>query len=230
MKSKFLLLFITLISVGTISAQAVFEEMKPMSHGNKSALYVDVEGADDKISENAIQELLKEYGKVKKNRKAKEYYSEEIVIPAIGGSQPLAVYTKIEEMGNQSRLYMWVYDGQDFITAENNEEAVTGTESVLKDYYVKARRAAIQKEVEHEDDNLKDREKELSKLEKNNESLHKDIAKWEEEIEDRKRKIEKAGEDIEENLVDQEGKMAEIEAQKEVIQNTIEKMNAVKKN
>jgi peptidoglycan hydrolase CwlO-like protein len=230
MKSKILLMIVALFATGTISAQAVFEENKNMSHGNKNALYVDVEGADKKIAEKAIQDLLKEYGKVKKNRKAKEFYAEEILIPSIGGSQPLHVFTKIEEMGNQSRLYMWVYDGQDFISSEDNEEAVSGVESVLQDYFVKARRAAIQEEVDYEEDNLKDREKELNKLERDNENLHKNIAKWEKEIEERHRKIEQAQADIEQNLLDQEDKSDEIMSQKEVVSMTIQKMNDVKKN
>ena len=230
MKSKILLLIVALFATGTISAQAVFEEDKNMSHGNKNALYVDVEGADKKIAEKAIQELLKEYGKVKKNRKAKEFYAEEIIIPAIGGAQPLHVFTKIEELGDQSRLYMWVYDGDDFISSVNNEEAISGAESILQDYYVKARRGAIQKEVDLEEDNLKDREKEMTKLEKNNDNLHKDIAKWEKEIEERHKKIEQAKLDIEQNIVDQETKSDEIMAQKEVINMTIQKMNDVKKN
>lgn len=230
MKTKILLFIVALIATGTISAQAVFEEDKNMSHGNKNALYVDVIGADKKIAENAIQDLLKEYGKVKKNRKAKEYYAEEIIIPSIGGSQPLHVFTKVEEQGDQTRMYMWVFDGDDFITSENNEEAISGAESILQDYYVKARRGAIQKEVDYEEDNLKDREKEMGKLEKSNEKMHKDIAKWEKEIEDRHKKIEQAKLDIEQNIVDQGTKNEEIMSQKEVINMTIKKMNDVKKN
>ncbi len=224
------LLLICLFFSTQISAQAVFEEDMNMSLGTQNALYIDVEGADKKIAEKAIQDLLKEYGKVKKNRKAKEYYAEDITIPAIAGSQPIDVYVKVDEMNNQSRLYLWVYDGSSFISSVNHGDEIDGAESIMKDYFVKARRDAIKKEVDSEEDVLKDREKELKKLESKNESLHKDIAKWEKEIEDRKRKIEQAKVDIEENLVNQDDKAIEITEQKNVVRQTVEKMNNVQRN
>jgi len=221
------LLLISMFFSSQVFAQAVFEEDMNMSLGTQNALYVDVEGADKKIAEKAIESLLKEYGKVKKNRKAKEYYAEEITIPAIAGSQPIDVYVKIDEMNNQSRLYMWVYDGSSFISSVNHAEEIDGAETVLKDFFVKARREAIKKEVEAEEDTLKDREKELDKLEDKNKDLHKDIAKWEKEIEERKKKIEQAKLDIEQNLVD---KTLEIADQKNVVRSTVEKMNNVQRN
>ncbi len=231
MKSKFILLVVACFATVSLTAQAaVFEEDKNMSLGNKNAVYIDVEGADKKISEKAIQDLLKEYGKVKKNRKAKEFYAEAVVIPSIGGGQPVDVFVKIDELNNQTRLYMWVYDGNDFITSLNNEEAVSGAESILKDYYVSARRAAIKKEVDYEEDQLKDREKELKKMESNNTNMHKDIAKWEKEIEDRQRKIEETKLAIEQNLVDQDDKRVEIETQRGVVTSTVDRMNSVQKN
>lgn len=225
-----ILILISLFIVGQIGAQAVFEEDMNMSLGTKNALYVDVEGADKKIAEKAIESLLKEYGKVKKNRKAKEYYAEGITIPAIGGSQALDVFVKVDEMNDKSRLYMWVYDGSSFITSVDDSDQVDGAESILKDFYVKARRQAIQKEVDNEEDTLKDREKDLKKLESKNKNLHKDIAKWEKEIEDRHRKIEQAKLDIEQNLVDQDDMTVQISEQKDVVRSTVEKMNSVQRN
>lgn len=224
------LLLLCVFFAGQLTGQAVFEEDVNMSLGNKNALYVDVEGADKKIAEKAIESLLKEYGKVKKNRKAKEYYAEQITIPAIGGSQPLDVFVKVDEMNNQARLYMWVYDGSSFINSLDNQDEVDGAESIMKDFFVKARREAIQKEVDGEEDTLKDFEKDFKKLESKNKDLHKDIAKWEKEIEDRKRKIEQAKVDIEQNLVDQDDKQAEIGEQREVVKATVEKMNNVQRH
>ena len=230
MKTKILTLLVACFATVSMSAQAVFEEDKNMSLGNKNAVYVDVEGANKKISEKAIQDILKQYGKVKKNKKAKEHYCEAIVIPSIGGGQPLDVFVKIDELNNQTRLYMWVYDGNDFISSLNNEEALGGAESILKDYYVTARRGAIQLEVDYEEDQLKDREKELKKMESTNTSMHKDIAKWEKEIAERNQKIEDMKLAIEQNLVDQENKRGEIEAQRGVITSTVDRMNSVQKN
>jgi len=223
------LILISLFIIGQISAQAVFEEDYNMSLGTKNALYVDVEGADKKIAEKSIESILKEYGKVKKNRKAKEYYAENITIPAIGGAQPLDVFVKVDEMNGQSRLYMWVYDGSTFINSVDDAKQVDGAESILKDYYVKARRSAIQNEVDHEEDVLKDREKDMKKLENSNKGMHKDIAKWEKEIEDRHRKIEQAKLDIEQNLLDQDDMTAQIAAQRDVVRSTVDKMNSVKR-
>jgi len=222
-------LFIGLLTFGT-TAQAVFEESKNMSLGNQNALYVDVEGADKKIAEEAMEELIKEYGKWKKNRKAKEYYAEGISISPIAGRDPLDVYFKFDEMGNQTRAYMWIFDGEGFLNSAEAEEKISGAESIMQDYYVKAKRIVIQKEVDREEDLLKDEEKALNKLVKKNESLHKNIEKWKKEIRDREEKIAEAERDIEDNISDQEAKRGEIEQQEEVVRETMQKKNDVRKN
>jgi len=222
------MLLIGLISIGT-TAQAVFEENQNMSLGNQNALYVDVEGADKKMAEKAMEELIKEYGNWKKNRKAKEFYAEQIQISPIAGRDPIDIYIKFDEMGNQTRAYLWIFDGEVFINSAETEDKVDGAESILQDFYVKTKRKVIQEEVDDEEDALKDEEKALSKLMKKNESLHKDIEKWKKEIRDREQKIADAEVDIEKNLEDQEMKKEDIEKQEDVVKSVMDKKNDVKK-
>jgi len=220
-----------LFTFATISlqGQTVHEDDANMSLGIKNALYVDVEGADKKKTEKAWNEIMKEYGKVKKNRKAKEFYSEQIVIPAIAGSQPLDLFVRFDEKKNLTRAYFWVFDGDEFINSIDHDEQSSGAESILKDFFVKARRLVVEDEVKVEEKVAKNLDKDLKKLVDKNEDLHNDIEKWKREIKEREERIVQAEKDIEANLIDQDNKELEIDAQEEVVKKVIDKLNGISK-
>jgi len=210
-----------------ISAQAVFEEEYPMSLGKQNALYIDVEGANKNTAEKAMEEVIKTFGKYKRNRKAKEFYAENANVPGISSESD--IYVKFVEDNAQTRAYLWIYDGTDFIDSSVNSDAIDRAESIMQDFYVNAKKRVVQYEMDGEEDILKDKEKELKNLVKNNEKLHKNIEKWEKEIEDRKKKIEQAKLDIDQNVIDQETKQVEIEDQKSVVDGVQQKLNSIKR-
>lgn len=226
---KIILLLCCVFSLATISltGQTVHEDDANMSLGIKNALYVDIEGADTKKAEKAWGEIMKEFGKVKKNRKAKEFYSEQVVIPAIAGSQPLDVFVRFDEKKNLTRAYLWVFDGDEFINSIDHDDESSGAESILKDLFVKSRRFVVEEEVKEEEKIAKNLDKDLNKLRDKNEDLHKDIEKWKREIKEREERIVQAEKDIESNLIDQDNKELEIDAQQEIVKQVIDKLNGI---
>lgn len=196
-------------------AQDVQSTDKMMSLGKQPAIYVDIEGADKKIAENSWKEFMKNYGKTKRNKKAKEYQSQDIRIPMLAGGN-VDLYTKFEEGSGQTTVYLWVVDEGSFADASD------GAENFLGEYYVLARKKVISKEIEEQEKLLKKLTKNMEKLVKKNQGYHKDIEKAEE-------KIRKAEENIEKNLVEQDNAKVENEKQKKVLEALIEKLNNVGK-
>ena len=174
---------------------------------------------DKKIVENVVENTIKQYGKVKRNRKAKEWNCESCNISRISSS-PLSVYYKVDEGKNLVTTYLFFDDGQKFLSSYNDKDAAESIEDLCMEIYYEVHREMLRKEIEDMEKDLGGFEKDLSKLIKKNENLHQDI-------EDYKEKILKAEKDIEQNLNDQEDKRIEIEQQKILIEKITEKLNQV---
>lgn len=202
------------------NSQKVYEDDITMSLGTKNAFFVEIEGSDDNTAEKIWKDYIKSYGKTKKNKKAKEWYSQQVPIPAINGASPVDLYVKFEELKDMTRAYLWVDLGGEFANSVENEKQTDGIEEFIKGYYEETRKYIVGKEIKEEEDNLKDLEKDLSKLEKKNENYHK-------EIEKAKKKIAEMESNIEKNLADQESKKTEIEDQKGMVSKVTEKLNQI---
>jgi hypothetical protein len=172
--------------------------------------------------EKIVEDAIKEYGKVSRNRKAKEWSCNECQISRIS-SQPIKVYFKIEEGKGQVTSYTFFDDGEKFISSANDEAGAEVIKRMNIDIYNDVKRAVFAKELEQKEKELKDFEKDLSKLEKKNENLHEDIANY-------KEKILNAEKEIEQNLQHQVDKKIEIEQQKKVVKAVTDKLNNVGRN
>ena len=217
---QLLTLVLLAFSCTFISAQ-VSETNAELSLGSQNAFYMEHEGADKKMVNKILENAIKQYGKVKRNKKAKEWNCLQCSVPGVSG--PSNVYFKIEEGKGMTKSYVFFDDGTKFISSENNPELAGKLKEGLT--YVKhdITRAVITNHLKDEEDNLKDRNKELEKLDKKNKDYHKDI-------EDYKKKISEAEKNIEKNLQDQEDKKIEIEKQSRVVEDVTTQLNNVGKN
>jgi hypothetical protein len=195
---------------------------KTMSLGNKPSFYVEVEEYDEKNTAKAWEEFIKQYGKSKYNKKAKEYFVNKVNIPAISGGNQLDVYTQIEGSKNQSTAYVWVDLGGAFANPSEHQGQSAGIKNFLNDFYVFARKRAVNDELKAEEKKQKDLEKDLSRLETKNSDLHKEIEKLQE-------KIKQAENDIVTNLTQQDDKRVEIKKQQRVVESVVDKLNNVGK-
>ena len=217
MKLTTTLIFMILIMFG-LDAQ-VSEMAYTMSLGKQNAYIMDHEGADSKTVSKIIENTLKDYGKVKKNKKAKQWECLECQVSLVSSSA-MNIYFMVESGKDMTSSYFFFDDGEKFVSSENDEELSKSIDDFLTDIGYEVKRAVIREELEDEEKTMKNLEKDLSKLEKKNEDLHSDI-------EDYKEKIHKAEKNIEKNLEEQVDKRMEIKKQAEHVKEVTKKLNSV---
>jgi hypothetical protein len=222
MKKPLILLF-SFFSVALL-AQDVKEISKSMSLGPQMSYYIEIDNISKKVVEKEWKKFLKQdFKKVKYNRKAKEFYTENGKVGVINGSDPITIYSKLSEGKGQVTLYTWTELSNGVVNSSDYRKQSDGLNTYLQDFYIIAKKKGISIELDKEEDRLKRFNKDLSKLEKKNKDLHADIEKY-------KNKISKAESDIEANLKSQDDKRVEIEAQKKIVEEVIERLNMVGKD
>ena len=220
---NFLILFFTSFSL-TIIGQEVKTMDASMSMGPQTSYYLEIEDVPKKVVESEWKKYLDDnFKRVKYNKKAKEYYTENGSVGMIQGKSKIVIYSKIDEGKNLVTLYTWTKVEDGIVNPEDYSKESDGIKRYLQDFYFVAKKKGISLELEDEEDRMKQFEKDLGKLEKKNSKLHSDIEKF-------KEKIKKAEAAIEENLVAQDEKRIEIAQQKKVIEEVIERLNKVGKD
>lgn len=178
-----------------------------MSLGSKAAFVVDLSGADKKLTEKKWKDLIKDYGKIEKNKKAKEQSVLQANLP--GFESAVNVFFKAEEGKDLTRVYFFFDNGSKFV--DEADEDSGPAKVFINDFIVEVNKEVAKRELEQGEDELKGFEKDLSKLEKKNKKLHDDIEKF-------KKKIAEAEADIQENLKQQDSSKENIEAQKSKVE------------
>lgn len=210
-----------LFILSNVQAQDINEQDKIMSLGSKNAFVIDHPRATEKMATKAWEDYMKQYGKAKKNRKAKEHESLGANVNLVS-SNSLDIYYIVEKGNEQVSTYIFFDDGEKFISSENDSEKVDGIFTFLTPYVYEVEKLVIQEDLDLEENNLKGLNKDLSKLEKDNKNMHDDIEDW-------KRKIAEAEEKIEQNLEDQENKKMEILSQEEQVEKVRDNLNSIGK-
>lgn len=191
-----------------------------MSLGNKPAFVTDISGADKKMAEKKWKEFMKDYGKVDKNKKAKEFSTMQTRVPMIDGPSPVNIFFKLEEGKDMTRTLIFVDNGEKFIGDDDSE--AESVRSFVTSYVTVVEKEVAKKAMERGEKELKNFNKDLSKLEKKNKKLHKDIENY-------KKKIEEAEEKIRQNLLDQDAAKETIENQKEKVEELTNTYNEIGK-
>lgn len=217
--SSLFLIFSFLVS--SLYAQ-VEEKEQLMSLGDQNALIMDVKNVDKKKLEGYFKTYFKEYGKVKYNRKAKEFYISGAKMPTISKDK-VNVYAKMEELNNSARVSLFLDNGQAFVSSSENADQYKSLEKIMVDFDIYVEKLLIEKE-------LKEAEKNLTQMERKEKQLKKDNEKYHKTIEEARKKIAKMEEAIAQNVKDQDDKAKEIEIHKQAIEEIREKLNNVGKN
>ena len=208
----------------SLVAQSVSEEKVSLSLGSQPCYKVEVTGVDAKIAEDVWEEYVKKYdGKVKKNKKAKEWLSEKVVLSGLNKNAPVDVYFKIDERKDLVITSIAVDRGDAFVGSMNTPEDAKMLETIAFNYGVALKKKGIEKEMKEQEKMLEDLRKDLEKLEKKNAGYHDDIK-------DAQEKIRKAEENIVENLKEQDTKREEIDRQIKAVEEVVNRYNNVGKN
>lgn len=202
------LLVLAVFSFFTISLQAqveVSEGSKSMVEGTYNAYTVVLEDVGQDEAEDRWKDFMKEFkAKVKKDKKAEIYFSDNVQMPSIS-SNPVDVYASINgEKGGPTTVSVWFDTGSGYVNSiDMNAQSMTA-KALVKEYGTKVMRSYSEKVQEDEEKLLKDLNGDAKKLEGKNKDLREDIAKakanilkWEKELEQNEDDIKKKSKDVE---------------------------------
>jgi len=192
-----------------------------MSLGDKNAVTIDIENVSKKQLESYFKTYFKEWGKVKYNRKASEYYMDGAKLKPVS-SDKVNLYAKMEELNKAARLMVWIDNGEGFVSSAEYEKEYDATAKLLVDFDIYIEKSMVE-------DELKAAEKNLGKMERDAKQLEKDNAKYKKTIEDARKKIQQMEEAIIDNDKAQDDKSAEMKIHKEAIEEIRERLNNVGK-
>ncbi len=218
MKQIIFTLIAIVASISITDAQEVSEREMSMSIGKQMAFSLEIDGAEENMTKDVLKKFVKDYGKLKRNKKAKEHYIMGARVPMIARSGDVDLYFKLEERVGYTTVNLCIDKGGSFVNSDESPSEAQGAEEFLTELYLAVKKEAITKEMKDQEKELNKMDKDLRKLEKKNNGFHKDIEKA-------KEKIEKAEKNIEQNLKDQEDQRIRIEQQKKIIEEVIERLN-----
>lgn len=202
---------IALLSFCHIAASAqITEREKTMSVGVYNALILELPDTGRKFAENIWKNYLKQHGgKTKKNKKAKEYFTDNISLAGIGSN--IDVFSNVSESGGLAEVTIWVDLGEEYLNSYSHANRYVEAEKFLMRFALEVTREKIKLELEQEEKRLTKLKKNLKKLERANSNYHRDIRVAEE-------RITKAKANIEQNEIDQEETKSAIDLQKEAVE------------
>lgn len=211
---KMYFLFISIFIFNQAFSQ-IREKQVNISLGVQPCLSQDVQDIDDNETAKLWKKFFKQYGKVKKNSKAKEYYSTGIRINRVKSGYPVDVYAKFVDFSGGTNINLCFDLGTGFLSKKDTPNEYDGALELMNEFVIYVDRYVVEEK-------LKEEEKMLSKLEKSLKSAKKDNKKLHDKIDDYNKKINEAEEDIRNNIIEQE----ELDRQ---IQNQAQKLKEVQR-
>ena len=202
------------VSVFSVSAQVeVSEGSKSMVEGTYNAYSVRLDNVEEDEAEDMWKDFVKEFkAKVKKDKKAKIYFSDNVQMPTIS-SNPVDVYASItESKGKHTTVSVWFDTGSGYVNSIDMEAQSDIAMDLVAEYGTKVMRKHSEKNQKRAEELLKDFKGVAKKLEDKNKDLRKDIAKAKEEILKWEKELDQNEDDIKKNAKDvekQEGAVSE---------------------
>jgi hypothetical protein len=201
-------LLIMVVLLNTNLFGQIIEKESKMSLGVQVGNEVILDDVDPKDAVDIWEEYFKDLydEKVKRNKKADEYYTTGVRINSIFTVSKIDVYSKFEGYRNGTRMIIWVDLGMAFVNSADYPSEYNGVVKLLEDFRIHAKSVVVTNEYDEAEKNLDKLKKDLDKLEKNNSKLHDKISDYEQ-------KIVEAENDIKQNLIEQDDKRIEIDKQ-----------------
>lgn len=216
---------IYLFLAGTLLAACGFaEELTDRAadspEGMEQSYVINLDNTSVDVANEVWNNLIKEHkSKVMRIKGSKVSLAKDVSITGLPSN--LTVKSLFEQRGDHSEMRLWFVKGNDYMTPQSDPAAYDAVDRFVDEYFASLEAAQIQNEVEVEEKKLADLEKELKKVRKDNEKLHDNITKAEQTIKETRIKIE-------ENLRTQDQMADKIQEQRNVIQQTQNKLSGVK--
>ncbi len=199
----------------------VKEKQINLSLGVQPCLSTNIDNIKEKKIAKLWKKFFKPYGKVKRNKRAKEYYSTGVTVNRIKSGDPVDVYIKFVEAADGINMNLCLDLGTSFVGKDTPQE-YKGAENVVNEFVVYVKESQLKDELEDAEDDLSHLEKSLKSARKKNKKLHRNIEKY-------KQKIIKAEEDIEKNKDKQEDLKKNIKLQTDKVKELQNDIKALKK-
>ncbi len=198
-------------------APSTMEGERLMSQGAKNSISLDIMGVPMKYVNKKWKDYAKQFKGDIKN-KNDEWFSDNALIPAIGGANTVDMYTKFAESGQNTTVTIWFDLGGAYLNSKDFADKYKEGEKILKGFNLSVQHDQTADQLSDQQDALKKLEKKQRNLEKDNTNLHSDI-------EDYKKKITKAENEIQTNLKQQEDSKKMIDNQRKLVDEIQKKLN-----
>lgn len=210
---KFIFLLTVAVFVpGLVTAQ-VTAENRVMVSGSQPALVVKLKGADPKFAEAEWKEYTKSYGKVIRVKGSKESVIEGIHVKDIGQGTLINLYSLATPSVDGTDMIVWFDRGGSYLESRDKEFGTA--KEFLTTFAIKVNVDMIALDLEEQHKKQNKLGNDLTRLQKINENLNKDIT-------NAKAKIDQAEVDIPLNVRAQEAAQSDIANQKGVVESVKE--------
>ena len=215
---QFVICFFFSLLIHVFSFAQPRENKLQMSLGIQNGLSVTIPDADEDLIDKVWKKYTKGYGKLARNKKAKEEYIEGAVIQSIHGSNAMDVYVSTED--NSITAFFDLKNG--FLNSENNPMEFKGASEFMQEFSYEVQREKTRMDLEEEQDKLKKLNKKMGDLLSDNKSYHKDI-------DEANARIKKAEANIISNEKNQDLTKSEIANQTKAVEAVQQKLSKIGK-
>lgn len=220
MKRTFTTVILAVATILLLQAQ-VREEPRFMSLGQMNAHVVEIPSATSKFVEREWRTFMKEYGRVKRVKRADQYIIDDAQVMSIGGASTIDIYSQTQESAGAVVHIVWIEMNGEFVNSDDHPDAHAGTVELLEDFAHHVRMQNLEDEIREQEKALKRLESQMARLLRDNESYHK-------KIDQAKERIAEAERDIEQNILDQSLKTQEIEAQTKIVEELVQRLTTLR--
>ena len=222
--SRFTLLWIAFTGLITVSSCGFAEEMTDRAadspEGREKSYVIDLYGTDVNVASKTWESFMsKQNSRVMRIKGSPVRKAESVSIAGLPGS--IDIKSQFQQSGSDTEMRLWFVKDAEYLTPQSDPQSYDVIDRFIDQYFVELEAEQIRLEVENEQDKLKDLEKDLAKLRRDNEKLHSDITRAEQTIKDSRIKIE-------ENLKAQDQMSIKIQEQKEILRQTQDKLSGGK--
>jgi DNA-directed RNA polymerase beta' subunit len=212
----FIAFFLTQLLSSTWSQ--IKEEANAMSQGVANSFSLVLPDVQKKLADDLWKDYIKKYGgKYKFDRKQNEHQSLEAVIGTLSLEEKLNIYASIKEVGSDLVFTLWIQSGNEYISSRDNADKYEAIELQMQHFAREVAREKLRLQ-------LRDEEKQLSKIEQELQRLVRKKESLELEIEKARKRIEEAERDIQTNIEDQGKTEVSIKSQQEIVRELKQKL------
>lgn len=198
-------------------AQYPIQELKAsFSKGTQTGYSILIADVNIDLVEKEWKQLLKK-NKAKVKQKGGESFAENAILSEISSNEMDVYATFGVQSGNVEMITFFDIGEGEFVTSHTFPQKAEAAKQFLHNFALYVSEESVIQELEIAEKELNNQESQLKKLEKESETLHKNIKKWQDSIAEAEKRIEG-------NIIEQEQTTKAIEKQDAAVKKVREKL------